>query len=335
MTNTPTADCVATLAQIRELAANGCDVIRVAVPDQPSVESLRHLVRESPVPVIADIHFDYRLALASLAAGAHGIRINPGNLGGADRIRAVATAARDARVAVRIGVNAGSLNEQQLAAGGGDRGTAMVAAALAFCQAFEAAGCTALKVSLKASDVPTTVAAYRLFAAQADYPLHVGVTEAGTPAAGIVKSAVGIGSLLLDGIGDTIRVSLTAPPVEEVKAGIRILEAVGLREAAPEIVSCPTCGRTRIALQPLVEAVEDEIRRLKAAGHTIKLRKIALMGCVVNGPGEARDADLGIAGGDGKGALFRHGQVVRTVPEGELLAAFLEELHRHTVPPVA
>lgn len=334
MTNTPTADVVATLAQIRELADTGCDLIRVAVPDREAATALAHLVRQSPLPVIADIHFDYRLALASIAAGAAGIRVNPGNLGGPDRVAAVATAARDAGTAVRIGVNAGSLNEGQLATGHGNRAAAMVAAASEFCAAFEAAGCTALKVSLKASDVPTTVAAYRLFAAQTDYPLHVGVTEAGTPAAGIVKSAVGIGALLLDGIGDTIRVSLTAPPVEEVKAGIRILEAVGLREAAPEIVSCPTCGRTRIALQPLVEAVEDEIRRLKASGHTIQLRKIALMGCVVNGPGEARDADLGIAGGDGKGALFRHGRVVRTVPESELLSAFLAELRQHVSPPL-
>jgi (E)-4-hydroxy-3-methylbut-2-enyl-diphosphate synthase len=209
----------------------------------------------------------------------------------------------------------------------------MVAAAETYCRSFEEAGCRSLKVSLKASDVRTTVAAYRLFASRNRYPLHVGVTEAGTPAMGIVKSAVGIGALLLDGIGDTIRVSLTAHPLEEVKAGIRILEAVGLREASPEIVSCPTCGRTRIALQPLVEAVEDEIRRLKASGHTIQLRKIALMGCVVNGPGEARDADLGIAGGDGKGALFKHGKVVRTMPESELLAAFLDELHKHTSPP--
>ena len=333
MTNTATTDIEGTLAQIRELAAAGCDLIRVAVPDQAAVAALAHIVRQSPLPVIADIHFDYRLALAAIAAGAHAIRINPGNLGGPDRVQAVAAAARDAGIVVRIGVNAASLNDAQLAVGGGQRAAAMVAAAIEFCAAFEAAGCTALKVSLKASDVATTVAACRLFAAQTDYPLHLGVTEAGTPAAGIVKSAVGIGALLLDGIGDTIRVSLTAPPVEEVRAGIRILEAVGLREAAPEIVSCPTCGRTRIALQPLVEAVEDEIRRLKASGHTINLRKIALMGCVVNGPGEARDADLGIAGGDGKGALFRHGKVVRTVPEGELLAAFLAELRQHVSPP--
>ncbi len=332
MTNTRTADAGATLAQIRELAAAGCEIIRVAVPDREAVAALPAILRDSPLPVIADIHFDYRLALAAIAAGAHGIRINPGNLGGPERVAAVAAAARDAGVAVRIGVNAGSLEEAR--AHGGDRIEAMVAAALDFCAAFEAAGCTALKVSLKASDVATTVAACRRFAARTDYPLHLGVTEAGTPAAGIVKSAVGIGALLLDGIGDTIRVSLTAPPVEEVKAGIRILEAAGRRAAAPEIVACPTCGRTRIALQELVEAVEDEIRRLKAAGYTIGLRKIALMGCVVNGPGEARDADLGIAGGDGKGVLFAHGQIVRTMPEAELLPAFLAELRRHVSPPL-
>ena len=330
MTNTRTDDVAATMAQIQELAVAGCDLIRVAVPDRGALPGLAELVRESPIPVIADIHFDYRLAIAAIEAGAHAIRVNPGNLGGPDRATAVARAAHAAAIPVRIGVNTGSLTERQLAACEGRRPEAMVAAAREYCRMFEEAGCTALKVSLKASDVATTVTACRLFAAQTDYPLHLGVTEAGTPAAGLIKSAVGIGALLLDGIGDTIRVSLTAPPIEEVKAGIRILEAVGLREAAPEIVSCPTCGRTRIALQPLVEAVEDEVRRLKASGHVINLRKIALMGCVVNGPGEARDADLGIAGGDGKGVLFRNGEVVRTMPENELLPALLAELHKHT-----
>ena len=334
MTNTRTDDVAATMAQIEELAAAGCDLIRMAVPGRGALAGLAELVRESPIPVIADIHFDYRLAISAIEAGAHAIRINPGNLGGADRAAVVAKAAHAAAIPVRIGVNTGSLTEAQLAACEGRRPEAMVAAAREYCKSFEEAGCHALKVSLKASDVATTVTACRLFAAQTDYPLHLGVTEAGTPAAGLVKSAIGIGALLLDGIGDTIRVSLTAPPIEEVKAGLRILEAVGLREAAPEIVSCPTCGRTRIALQPLVEAVEDEVRRLKASGHTIQLRKIALMGCVVNGPGEAREADLGIAGGDGKGVLFRHGEIVRTMPESELLPAFLAELHRHTSPAV-
>ena len=238
----------------------------------------------------------------------------------------IARAAAAHGIPVRVGVNAGSLEKALLTRFGGAAPEALVASALRGCEAVEKGGCSKIKVSLKSSSVPATVAAYRLFAARTDYPLHIGITEAGTRRGGIVKSAVGIGCLLLEGIGDTLRVSLTAPPVEEVRVGIRILEAAGLREACPELVSCPTCGRTQIDLVALSEAVEAEIDRLKAAGNRIDLRKIAVMGCVVNGPGEARDADLGIAGGVGKGVLFKHGKVLKTVPESELLPALLAEI---------
>jgi (E)-4-hydroxy-3-methylbut-2-enyl-diphosphate synthase len=331
MTNTPTHDAPETLAQIRELALEGCDIVRVAVPDSAAAEGLRIIVSQSPIPVIADIHFDARLAHAALAAGAHGIRVNPGNFGDRQAVQKLARAAAAAGIAVRVGVNGGSLPRDILARHKGVCAAALVDAALRYCSWFEAEGCTSLKVSLKASSVPVTVAACRQFAGRSDIPLHIGVTEAGTPASGIVKSAVGIGALLLDGIGDTLRVSLTAPPVEEVRTGIRILEAVGLRDARPEIVACPTCGRTGIDLLPLVERVEADIRRLKRDGFVIQLDKIALMGCVVNGPGEARDADLGIAGGSGKGVLFRHGEIVRTVPEAELADALLQEVRASAV----
>ncbi len=326
MTNTDTHDVAATLAQIRALADVGCEVARVAVPDAAALPALADLVRQSPVPVIADVHFDYRLAVAAIEAGAAGVRINPGNIGGRAKVEAVARAAAAHDTVVRIGVNSGSLEKELLARCGGPTPEALVESALRGCELAEAAGCRNIKVSLKSSSVPDTVAAYRLFAARADYPLHIGVTEAGTLRGGLIKSAVGIGCLLLEGIGDTLRVSLTASPIEEVKAGIRILEAAGQRAAWPELVSCPTCGRTQIDLVAVAEAVEAEIDRLQSAGYRIGLRKVAIMGCVVNGPGEARDADLGLAGGNGMGVLFRHGQVVRSLPEAELLPALLSEL---------
>ncbi|MFA4944758.1 MAG: flavodoxin-dependent (E)-4-hydroxy-3-methylbut-2-enyl-diphosphate synthase [Lentisphaeria bacterium] len=333
MTNTDTRNVPATLAQIQELAAAGCEIVRCAVPDAAAVAGLRALVAASPLPVIADIHFDYKLALAALAAGAAGVRVNPGNLGGRAKLAAVAQAAARAGAAVRIGVNGGSLEKRLLAKHGGATAAALVESAAASCAVAADAGCANLKVSLKSSSVPATVAACRLFAARCDWPQHIGITEAGTFLGGAIKSAAGLGCLLLEGIGDTLRVSLTAPPAEEARVGIRILEACGLRQAQPELVSCPTCGRTQIALQPLAEAVEREIDRLKAAGWRFKLRKVAIMGCVVNGPGEARDADLGIAGGAGRGVLFKHGQVVATLPEAELLPALLRELRAAAVPP--
>jgi (E)-4-hydroxy-3-methylbut-2-enyl-diphosphate synthase len=276
------------------------------------------------------VHFNHRLALAAIAAGAHGLRINPGNIGSVDEVKAVARAAANRGIPVRVGVNSGSLEPSVRAKYGAVTPEALVESALRFCEMLESAGCHDLKVSLKSPDVPTTVAANRQFAARTDYPLHLGVTEAGTEFSGTVKSAIGIGSLLLDGIGNTLRVSLTTPPREEVKVALRILEVVGLRCAEPEIISCPTCGRTRIDLVSLVRAVEEEILRIKSAGHRIHLRRIAIMGCAVNGPGEARDADLGIAAGVKRGVMFRHGQIVQAFPEHELLPGLLREIEKHT-----
>ena len=326
MTKTATTDTEATAAQIAELAAAGCEIVRVAVPDSAAAAVLPSLVGSSPVPLVADIHFDHRLALAAIDAGVAGLRINPGNLGNSARYRAVGRAAAAAGTVVRVGVNAGSLARGVLDECDGDTAAAMVLSARRCCALLEESGCHALKVSLKASDVRTTVTAYRRFAAATDYPLHLGVTEAGTPTVGTIKSAIGIGSLLLDGIGDTLRVSLTAAPVQEVRVGFRILAALGKRQRGPEIVSCPTCGRTRIELVPLVTAVEDEVRRLQRAGLDLAGTRIAVMGCAVNGPGEARDADFGIAGGNGWGVLFRRGVVVCRVPESELPAALRSEL---------
>ena len=315
MTNTDTRDAAATLAQIGRLAHAGCEIIRVAIPDQAAVEALPAIIAGSPIPVIADIHFDYRLALGAIAAGIHGIRLNPGNIGAADRVRLVAEKAGSAGIPIRVGANSGSLPqgvmEQKLAAGmGHDDALAesLVESALQQCQILEEYGFNAIKVSLKASSVPVTFQACRIFAERADYPLHIGVTEAGTLKRGIIKSAAGIGALLLLGIGDTLRVSLTADPEEEVKTALILLESLGLRDASPEIVSCPTCGRTEIDLIGLAEKVEDLVAGIKASGKKINLKKIAVMGCVVNGPGEAKDADLGVAGGKGKLMLFRKGE---------------------------
>ncbi len=314
MTNTATSDASATLAQIRELAALGCEIIRVAVPDQNAVAALPAILAGSPIPVIADIHFDYKLALGAISAGIHGIRLNPGNIGSADRVRQVAEKAGEAGIPIRVGANSGSLAEELRHLPLPD---ALVQSALAQCRLLEEYGFRNIKVSLKASNVPATVAAYEKFAELSDYPLHLGVTEAGTPQNGIVKSAVGIGALLLRGLGDTIRVSLTAPPQQEIAPARRILEAAGLREAAPEIVSCPTCGRTEIDLILLAEKVENLIEEIKQQGRRITLKKIAVMGCVVNGPGEARDADLGVAGGKNRLALFKHGEIIGSFAEDE------------------
>jgi (E)-4-hydroxy-3-methylbut-2-enyl-diphosphate synthase len=285
--------------------------------------------------VIADVHFDYRLAIAAIEAGAHGIRINPGNIGGPRRLMAVARAAVKHDAVVRVGVNGASLEPELRRRFNGVTAEALVESALHNCQLLADQGCAKIKVSLKSSSVRETVEAYRIFAGLSDYPLHLGLTEAGPLLPGVVKSAVTIGCLLLDGIGDTIRVSLTAPPSEEVKIGIRILEATGHRAAAPELISCPTCARTQIALIPLVRTVAKEIESLKRRGFRIGLGKIAIMGCVVNGPGEARDADLGVAGGHGKGVLFKRGRVCRTLQESEILPCLLAELRAaavHSVP---
>jgi len=333
MTSTDTADPEATLAQIARLAAAGCEIVRAAVPARAALAPFVAICRQSPLPVIADIHFSADLAIAAIESGAAAVRINPGNLGGPAELRRVADAARSARVPIRVGVNSGSLEKDLLEAYGHPTPEALAESARRHCRQLESFGFHAIKVSIKASDVRTTVAANRRFAAGSDYPLHLGVTEAGTAASGMAKSAVGIGALLLDGIGDTIRVSLTAPPEDEVRAAIRILEAAGLREAAPDLVSCPTCGRTTVDLIGLVTAVESAIAAIKAKGGRIGLRRIAIMGCVVNGPGEAREADLGIAGSAQGGVLFRQGQVVRRLGEAELLPALLDEIRAQTVYP--
>ncbi len=326
MTNTDPTDADATLAQIQQLQQAGCDIVRTTFPDVASLVAFRKIVSCSPLPVIADIHFDADLAILALDNGAACVRINPGNLRHLDKVADIARCAIANRRSVRIGVNAGSLAPEVLKRYQHPCAEALVESALHYCDFFEKLGCGDLKVSLKAADVRTTVAATRLFAARTDYPLHIGVTEAGTATMGTIKSAAALGALLLEGIGDTLRVSLTAPPVEEIRVGIRILEAIGLRQAKPEIVSCPTCGRTRIDLLPLAMAVEAEIDRLKAEGYEIGMNRIALMGCVVNGPGEAREADFGVAGGDGDGVIFRNGKVVAKVTEAELLPTVIAEL---------
>ncbi|OQA86206.1 MAG: 4-hydroxy-3-methylbut-2-en-1-yl diphosphate synthase [Lentisphaerae bacterium ADurb.Bin242] len=335
MTNTDPHDAPATLAQIAELVRAGCEIVRVTVPDRETVEVLPEILRGSPIPVIADIHFDYKLALGAIRAGVHAIRLNPGNIGSSDRVRAVAEAAGEAGVPIRVGANSGSLPKGLLAAKrneglshGEAMAAALVEAARKQVELLERFSFHRIKVSLKASSVPVTVAAYRAFAECSDYPLHLGVTEAGTAFRGAIKSAVGIGSLLLDGIGDTIRVSLSAPPAEEIRAAKAILEAAGLREAAPEIVSCPTCGRTSYDLISMVSRVEEIVASVKRSGKTVSLRKIAVMGCAVNGPGEAADADLGIAGGNRKGELllFKKGKTVTLLPENEALSALEKEI---------
>lgn len=327
MTNTHLEDLEGTLAQIERVQRLGCDIVRVAVPTAGSLGNFGIVCRRSPLPVVADIHFDHLLALGALEQGAAGIRVNPGNMRNLDYVREVARVAAKTGRVVRIGVNGGSLDpdvERQY----GRTAEGLVASALKYVDLFESEGCHALKVSLKSSSVQTTVAACRLFAVKSDVPLHLGVTEAGVPSRGIIKSAIGIGALLLDGIGETIRVSLTCEPEEEVRAAKKILESCGLREDGLEIVSCPTCGRTKINLVPMAEAVEREVERLRAEGRVIHLKKVAVMGCEVNGPGEARDADVGIAGGNGRGILFKHGEKVRSMPEAELLDALLDEIRK-------
>ena len=322
MTNTHTDDAEATLAQIRKLAAAGCDIIRCAVPDMAAAEGLKTICKESPIPVIADIHFDYKLALAAIAAGVDGLRLNPGIIGSTEKVRAVVEAAKERNIPIRIGVNAGSLPKDLLEKYGHPTAEALVEAAWRHIHILEDMDYRNIKVSLKAHDVPLTIAAYRLLASQCDYPLHVGITEAGTVNSGIIKSAVGIGALLAEGIGDTIRVSLTGDPVNEVKVAYDILKALGLREYGPTLISCPTCGRTRINLEKLALEVE---RRLADITEPIT---VAVMGCVVNGPGEAREADVGLAGGIGEGLIFRKGVILRKVPENQLVDELFIEIEK-------
>ena len=323
MTNTRTDDVAATVAQIRRLAAAGCQIVRVAVPDLAAAKAVGAIKEQIDIPLVVDIHFDYKLALECAAAGCDKVRINPGNIGGEDRVRQVADACRQKGIPIRIGVNGGSLEKPILAKYGGVTPEALVESAFGHIRLLEKFGFTDICVSLKSSSVPVTMAAYRLMSEESDYPLHLGVTETGTPRMGILKSAVGIGGLLALGIGDTMRVSLSADPVEEVYAARDILKAAGVRKDGPELVACPTCGRTRIDLIGLANEVEE---RLKSVDKPIT---VAVMGCAVNGPGEASAADVGIAGGVGEGLLFRKGEIVKKVPQESLvdeLFALIEEL---------
>ena len=313
MTNTRTDDVEATLHQIRTLAAAGCEIIRVAVPDMAAAKAVGKIKEGSPIPVVVDIHFDYKLALEAIEAGADKVRINPGNIGGADHVKAVAQACARRGVPIRIGVNGGSLEKPLLAKYGGVCPEAMVESAFGHIRLLNRFDFDDICVSLKSSSVPMTMKAYQLMSQESNYPLHVGVTEAGTVRMGTLKSAVGIGGLLALGIGDTMRVSLSADPIEEVYAAREILKAAGIRKEGAELVSCPTCGRTRIDLISLANEVEE---RLKAVDKPIT---VAVMGCVVNGPGEASAADCGIAGGVGEGLLFKKGQIVKKVPQEQLV----------------
>ena len=323
MTNTRTDDVAATVAQIRRLAAAGCQIVRVAVPDLAAAKAVGAIKEQIDIPLVVDIHFDYKLALECVAAGCDKVRINPGNIGGEDRVRQVADACRQKGIPIRIGVNGGSLEKPILAKYGGVTPEALVESAFGHIRLLEKFDFTDICVSLKSSSVPVTMAAYRLMSEKSDYPLHVGVTEAGTVRMGTLKSAVGIGGLLALGIGDTMRVSLSADPVEEVYAARDILKAAGVRKDGPELVACPTCGRTRIDLIGLANEVEE---RLQSVDKPIT---VAVMGCAVNGPGEASAADVGIAGGVGEGLLFRKGEIVKKVPQEALvdeLFALIEEL---------
>ncbi len=323
MTNTATQDVAATVSQIERLQTVGCEIIRVAVPDLEAARAIAAIKQKIAIPLIADIHFDHRLAIAAVRGGADALRINPGNIGSAAKVKAVVDCAKDAGIPIRIGVNSGSLEKDILKKYKGVTAEAMVASALRNIELLASLDFYQLKVSIKASDVARTVAAYRLLSAKTDLPLHIGVTEAGTLYSGIVKSALGIGTLLAEGIGDTIRVSLTRDPVEEVRVGYEILRALGIRQRGPEIISCPTCGRCNIDLFDIVAKVEE------ALAATAAPIKIAIMGCVVNGPGEAREADIGIAGGDGSGILFRKGKVVRKFAQEKLVEVLMAEVERY------
>ena len=321
MLNVPSTDIPGSVAQAKRLEAAGCQILRAAIPDMAAVALIPALKEAVSIPLVADIHFDYKLALESVAAGVDKVRINPGNIGEDSRVRAVAKACREKGVPIRVGVNSGSVEKHILAKFGGPTPEALVESALYHVSLLEKFDFTDIVVSLKASSVDSTIRAYQLMAQRCNYPLHLGVTEAGTARMGLIKSAIGIGSLLQQGIGDTIRVSLTADPVEEIAAGKDILKALGMG-AGPRLVSCPTCGRTRIDLIGLAGRVEEALRGCE------KDITVAVMGCAVNGPGEAREADIGVAGGVGEGLLFKKGQILRKVPEDQLLPALLEEIEK-------
>ncbi len=323
MTNTQTQDVAATVSQILALEKAGCEIIRVAVPDMEAAQAIEKIKQQITIPLIADIHFDFRLALASATAGADALRINPGNIGEAKKIKAVVDCAKDYGIPIRIGVNAGSL-EREIEHRLGTTAQAMAESAMRNIKILEDLDFHDIKVSLKASDVSRTVAAYRLLATKTDVPFHIGVTEAGGLYAGITKSAIGIGMLLAQGLGDTLRVSLTRDPVEEIRTGYEILRALGIRSRGPELISCPTCGRCKIDLFKIAGQVE------KALLERSSRIKVAIMGCVVNGPGEAKEADIGIAGGDGKGILFKKGKVIRKIDQDKLVDQLLSEIDNMT-----
>ena len=322
MCNTATEDVAATVAQILRLEQAGCQIIRVAVPTMEAAAAIGAIKKAIHIPLVADIHFDYRLALRCAAEGVDKIRINPGNIGSHERVRAVAETCREHRIPIRIGVNGGSLEKPLLAKYGGVTAQALVDSAMGHVQLLNDCGFDDICLSVKCSHVPTNMAAYSLLSRETDYPLHLGVTEAGTPEMGVLKSAIGIGGLLCQGVGDTIRVSLTADPVEEVIAAKKILQAAGIRKSGPDLISCPTCGRTKYDMIPIAREVE---RRLQGCTKPIT---VAVMGCAVNGPGEARSADVGIAGGDGEGLLFLKGEILYKVPQDKLVDALMAEIER-------
>ena len=322
MTNTKTEDVESTVAQILALEKAGCEIIRCAVPNMEAAQALQEIKKQIHIPLVADIHFDYRLALESISAGVDKIRINPGNIGSKDRVKAVADACANNGIPIRVGVNSGSIEKDILAKYGAPTAQALVDSAMGHVRLLEECDFNNIVISLKSSDVPMTVEAYELISQICDYPLHVGITEAGTWKMSLVKSSVGIGSLLLHGIGDTIRVSMTDDPVKEVAAGYDILRATGAKKDCVQIVSCPTCGRTKIDLISLANAVEE---RLASCNKPIK---VAVMGCAVNGPGEAREADIGIAGGDGCALIFKKGRIIKKVPESEVLDSLMEEIDK-------
>jgi len=322
MTNTDTRDVEATLNQIRALMVAGCDIIRCAVPDMEAAEAMKEITRQIPIPVVADIHFDYRLALKSIENGISKLRINPGNIGGNDKVRMLADACKEKGIPIRIGVNSGSLEKDILAKYGKVTPEGLVESAMRHVELLENHNFHDIIISIKSSDVMTMMNSYRLLSKTVDYPLHLGVTEAGTPWRGTIKSSIGIGGLLSEGIGDTIRVSLTGDSIDEIKVGREILKATGHLKEGIEFVSCPTCGRTQIDLIGIANQVEEALKDSK------KNIKVAVMGCVVNGPGEAREADIGIAGGNGFGLIFKKGLIIRKVKEEELVAALLEEIRK-------
>lgn len=322
MTNVPTHDADAAIKQVNALSDAGCEIVRLAVPDEAAAIAMEKILENTSVPLVADIHFDYRLALMCIERGIHKVRINPGNIGSEDKAKAVADAAKAKNIPIRIGVNGGSLEKGLLEKCGGNLAMAMVESAKGHVDILNRCDFDDIVLSMKSSSVKTTIEAYRLAREVFDYPLHLGVTEAGTTKAGIVKSAVGIGSLLADGIGDTIRVSLTDDPVKEVEAAKLILRSLDLDENFIQVVSCPTCGRTKIDLISIAQKVTDAVENIPAN------LKVAVMGCVVNGPGEAKDADIGIAGGDGCAVLFKKGEIIKKIPEDEIVKTLLDEIKR-------